>query len=761
MKRILSICILLSTILILFTGCTSPGAQEVKQMKPLTFDEIVRNRVQSASADEKEAIIYQYVTDRLTIDTDALLGITDEETEVIRDILYKVNVYLQGDPLKEAKGVLDPIYANYLLMEFTKTPYVWEQDRVEILGFDPATRRYFVDVFYKTTDKKKPVIDESTIPAGSPDADILLESRYTQYMSYLDTKFNEETGRSTNGKEPSSIQKQKFEERWGNIELLLETQNGLTLLERTRKNLGKDFWNNVMSGGMSESDASDYWENLKSDIEYQYSSSVNAVDDSDIFSNDFLNSFANLTGDSNDDASKYWNTLYALLTGGKTRDLDIDSFNQFSESIFNSTSEVGRFQVQTPVISEAEFYGVEGNSVPDTLKFLLPQASQDIISKGVEVQAFDIGGVTYSGLVTSNSLSDHAEMSVRYVLSYTFNLGERRELKVDTLYVKDYITEDKFGYRDLLVDEKTISGIEVMKPILDRNILAYNRAVDESNDIGLYKLYLDYGGVDKYYSDLRAYSYMKHMAYTYRVLSRVDGIITVRVDQTRKYRAKGSGISFPMYDEVLLFTFGESDNDTLDILNVEYLKSEMVGEPLNVIQNVVGVSEKMLFSEESFTQENESKIIQLLKDFSVVQLQGGVSNENFLNIVDTGIASAELNRMIEIMDSVTALNSNEKCVFLSGYLSKSNVFVSLKIRELFAGEEIFDTEAIIDLVNRDGKWKIVGYRRTLNIKVTGNVSRNGSIFYTKKDGTVTDTPKRVVSEDAEEQATTAETTTAK
>jgi hypothetical protein len=267
-------------------------------------------------------------------------------------------------------------------------------------------------------------------------------------------------------------------------------------------------------------------------------------------------------------------------------------------------------------------------------------------------------------------------------------------------------------------------------------LLAYNRSIDEVNDPGLYGLYFDYGSVDKYYNDIRNSAYVKHMAYTYKVLARDGNTVLVRVDQTNKIRGKGTNMSFPTYSEVELVTFGVSDEDKLKILSMDLIKRELIGEPLTVVRDVVGVSEQMLFSEESFSRENRDKITEVLKEFSKIQLAGGISNPEFTTYVDTAVSSDELKIM---RDALEAIKADQKVTWISSYIQSSNVYASLKIRELFIGEEVYDTEAVVDLINRSGQWKIISYNRTLKIQLeSANVVRTNSLFTTDKDGTITE-----------------------
>ena len=110
--------------------------------------------------------IYNYISDRIVVDDTRLVDVTTKDEQNITNLLANINTQLQG----KGGNVLTPEYANYLLLEFAKTPYEWKQSNKEIKGFDPAARLYFVDVTYTTTGNYKSVVPDSKIPNGHPDS---------------------------------------------------------------------------------------------------------------------------------------------------------------------------------------------------------------------------------------------------------------------------------------------------------------------------------------------------------------------------------------------------------------------------------------------------------------------------------------------------------------------------------------------------------------------------------------------------------------
>ena len=342
-----------------------------------------------------------------------------------------------------------------------------------------------------------------------------------------------------------------------------------------------------------------------------------------------------------------------------------------------------------------------------------------------------LGKLTYTGLIKESTFNTGAKMTFRYVFKYQYNLGEETDLHVESLYLKDF---ELNGSEALVtsLDKDNVNGVEVLKPFVDKLINSYNKAVEESNDIGLYSLYTKYGEIDKYFGDLNKYTYNASGSYTYKVLQRRGTNLLVEVDRVNQIRAKGSNMSLPTYAEKLVFNLVLNNDDSIKINSVNLIKSELIGEPLSVIKNVSGVSEIINYSDQSFTKENEQKVLETIKSFSEVVLNADVSRPEFSQLVDIGISDASLKR---ITDNVTAISdARRKVTYVVSWGTKTNVFASLTIREVFeGGNENYDTEAVIDLVNRGGDWKVVNYNRTLNVKTSSSKvdAKNALVEHTR------------------------------
>lgn len=532
-------------------GC----GNSVSDIEPLTMEEVAGTRLAKMTNDEKEGLIYKLVSDRVTVDKEKLIVIEGEDLIKINSLLDKVHQSLKGTK----SGVLKDEYANYMLTEFAKTPYQWDVDTVTPVGFDPASRLFFVDVSYKTTSKFKNVVPSSKIPNGSDDEEVLKQKRYADYVTALTAKAN---GDSAKANELMS----RFKTAWGNVEDIKNEQQGVSLLERTRQ------------------------------------------------------------------------------------------------------------------------------------------------AKGVA----GVGGLTYTGIVQDSELNQPANMTFRYVFKYAYNLGEETDLKVNAVYLKDYLmpSVEKTLSTEESVDEE---GVEVLKPFVDRLLLSYNRALDSSNEKGMYSLFYNYADYDKYYSDVDKYSYNSVGGYTYTILGRTGTTVLVKMNRVNQIRAKGADISFPTYDETWLAKLVLDSDDRIKIGTMTLVSSKMVGEPMSVIKNVTGVSDMIQYSGESFTSSNKGAVEDVVKKFSEVVFNGKVDDPSFTNVVDIGVSDSTLRK---ISDNVTAIpDATRKTTFITSWNTKTNVFVSLTLREVFekSGYNL-DTESVVDLVNRDGEWKVVNYTRTMNVK---------------------------------------------
>lgn len=331
-----------------------------------------------------------------------------------------------------------------------------------------------------------------------------------------------------------------------------------------------------------------------------------------------------------------------------------------------------------------------------------------------------LGKLTYNGLVQDSKFTGGAKMTVRYVMKYKFNLGEETDLQISALYLKDYALNDAETISKSYVSDTV--GVEVLKPFIDKLILSYHKAVEENNDSGLYSLFFDYSSLDKYYEDLNKYTYNSIGGYNFKILSRSGKNVAVEVKRLNQIRAKGAEMSLPTYNETLIYNLVLDDDDKIKIRSVNLLNSTMAGEPISVIKNVSGVSDMIQYSGESFTASNKDKVEEVLKAFSKVVFDAQVDDSDFTDIVDIGVSQSTLKKISDVVQAVPG--SNRKVNYIVSWDTKTNVYVSVTMREIFETTDgNLDTESVVDLVNRNGEWKVVNYTRKLNIK-TGTTQVN-------------------------------------
>ncbi|HBG5344188.1 TPA: hypothetical protein KQG29_001552 [Clostridioides difficile] len=561
----------LSMIILLSLGTTACKSN-IEKTDSLSLEEVAGRRLAQKSEDEKDSIIYNLVRDRITVDKSNLLKISSKDMLAIRSCLENVDRNLKGAD----NEALSFDYSNYLLTEFAKTPFEWEQYKVNEVGYDPATRLYFVDVKYKTTNSLKSVIPSSAIPSGSASEEAKKKQRAEDYQNILDLK--------NSGSAEADTKLQEFIATWGEPDKIQAEQQGVSLMERTRK--------------LSSS------------------------------------------------------------TGG-------------------------------------------------------------------------IGRLTYSGLLADTNLNVGATLTIRYVFNYRHNLGEETDMTVKALYLKDY----ELSSSDAILSQysnKDNTGIEILKPFVDKLILSYNKAIEETNHVGLFKLFEDYAGIDKYCDDLSNYTYTNFNGYTYKILEKKGDTLVVKVDRITKSRAKGTKMSFPTYQETLIFNLALSNDDSLKIKSVYPIKSKMVGEPLSVIEDVSGVSDMINYSRNSFTDENEKAVKDTLKKFSKAVFKADVSSEDFTQVVDMGISQTVLQKIAE---TVTSIKADKKTTYIISWDTKTNGFVTVRLREIFETKDNnYDTEATVDIASTDSGWKIVDYNRTLNVKTDkSDFSKKNALCIDKKE----------------------------
>lgn len=330
-----------------------------------------------------------------------------------------------------------------------------------------------------------------------------------------------------------------------------------------------------------------------------------------------------------------------------------------------------------------------------------------------------IGVLTYNGV--NNGVDAGATMTFRFVLSYSFNLGEVTGIEISSVYLKDYMVDNIDSIS--AVKNENIQNIEMISPVVDSRINAYQKCAEVIDHTGLYNMFDSYADWEKYFDDNSKYVYNKYMSYTYEILDRRNSNIDVLVTRVHKVRSNGSNMSFPSYNEKVLLNMAIAPGDKINIIGETLLSAEMVGEPVSVIRNVAGVSEKMLFAESTFTEENKREVEELVKKFSEAQVSEDTSE--IVKYVDLGINQSKLTKMNE---TISSMGAKKKVIWLTGYTAQSNMYCSLTVREVdYTDDGAFEVEYQLELANGKNGWGIVGYTMTKKIQIdesTVNVAEN-------------------------------------
>lgn len=325
-----------------------------------------------------------------------------------------------------------------------------------------------------------------------------------------------------------------------------------------------------------------------------------------------------------------------------------------------------------------------------------------------------IGCFTYSGTTNSYDISS-AKMSYRFVMGYNYNVNDEVRIEPKAVYMYEYkINNDEDLKKKYTQD--SVSAEEVLSPLVNKLIYRYLKAMDECDNGGLYKMYKSY---NKYVTEINAYNefaYHKLGTYLYDILGRDNDKLYVEVTFNNKERSKGSAMSEATYKDSMLFTIQINEDDTLTIIDVCTLNRTLVGEPLSVIEKVTGVSEQINYSENAFTASNELAVKETITNFMKLELTKNFTSDVFTNCIDLGISNSELDNIKKTLNSVSA---TEIIGWITGYNSKSNLYVNAMLREVYTGTSgnKYETNANIGLINRNGKWFVVSYARTMNVRL--------------------------------------------
>lgn len=247
-------CIVLSMSLML-GGCGMTTAESRIKAETTAFsaEEVKANRISVMTSEEREGMLYSYVSSAVQVDTSKLIAVEATDAKALKQRVVDMNKALQTGELRKIenkKVVFDSgiseSFANYMLWNFSKTPYSWNMTDCKIVGMDAATHLYFVDVTYKNTGAKKAVLPDSLLVEGQPDYSYVARMRFDAYKEYCQKykswKFAVDTRQAADGTNGNTSDAkiaeqyreftEKFENRWGKLDELIKVQKEESPLER-------------------------------------------------------------------------------------------------------------------------------------------------------------------------------------------------------------------------------------------------------------------------------------------------------------------------------------------------------------------------------------------------------------------------------------------------------------------------------------------------------------------------------------------------
>lgn len=657
-RRIVSGILAISLVMSL-TGCgstTNVTADEMNELEALTFEEIAAGNTDSA--DMRASTVYQYVTDTVTIDTNNLVDATSEAEEINEAVTMINEALYTGD-----STYVDAPILNYMLWEFAATPYKWQYELTDIKGVDAATRLYFVDIKYKTTKEQKELIPDSLIVRGAPDEESLKSKRYSDYITWLDSQGTTDMTQSAWGRLVSS--------EWQTADALSVFAYGLK-------------YDSVLNGYTADADAGTKQLN-KDEIEMQYGDAY--VDAEGNIVDAATYTFEDRWGDISDIfATQNGVTMVDRLCDLRSSNSTVIDTNKIVESTVQEENDLTAFD---------DFEGTDAiNTTEDA-----------------------IGVYTYPGL-TEVATAHGAEMTFRVVLQYKYSIGTDNAMCVQSVYLYDYNLDDSDSLVDTYTTESVQNG-DVLMPFIKNTLKAYRRAVEESNHTGLYNLFVTYDKYDTYIADLLEYCYVSNGGFSVELIGRKGDEVAAVVTQRTKKRAKGTNMSMPTYQEQVLVKVKLCADDTIRIVSITTLSSTLIGEPLSVIRNVTGVTERIAYDSTIFSTANAVAVEEAIAGLvsSELNYKSPDLRAQDYDIIDLGMSTTEKNSMLNSFGVTEELGADKAVVWLTSYATKSNVYCSVNIRTVYLGaSENMDTEATVGLINRNGVWKVMSYKRTMQVK---------------------------------------------
>ena len=332
---------------------------------------------------------------------------------------------------------------------------------------------------------------------------------------------------------------------------------------------------------------------------------------------------------------------------------------------------------------------------------------------------------TYEGLVDSTCEDSPATMTVRFVLVPVCAMGMNLGYECKHMYVTDYSQTKGEPDAQELTGDQTFELDNEIKSFLN----SYCKCIDESDYTGLYKLSANFASYEGYCDDMFNFAYQKHVGCTYKILS-IDGMkVQAEVVSNLELRAKGSNMTFPLYEETALVTLDFTTGE-LKLTDWVVLSRKLVGEPQINVQNTT------LSSTVNLSDGDEASINSLIGNFALLQVEEDTTSTDFSKTVDTSLSESQMSAITTSMGLMTDVT--DKSVWLMSYMQGGKGYVSLRCRELYkkSDDSVWEATSVYSFISKGGSWYVYDYEIESLIESVSGYDTKGALCYVS-DGALT------------------------
>ena len=125
-KKVVSLGLILTLGVTMLSGCgASSDIAQLNSIKALNSEASTDDV--NLSLSEKQSMIYAQVSERQLLDLSVLDACSESEIQQVTSYMNSVDAQLTGSVSKD-NGVIDSCFTDYLLSEFEKTPYYWQNN---------------------------------------------------------------------------------------------------------------------------------------------------------------------------------------------------------------------------------------------------------------------------------------------------------------------------------------------------------------------------------------------------------------------------------------------------------------------------------------------------------------------------------------------------------------------------------------------------------------------------------------------------------